>query len=1795
MAPATLPLFGFLSVWATLAVGVGAVSIPIIIHLLNRRRFRVVVWAAMRFLLAAQKQNTRKMRLEQLVLLAVRTLLLLLVILAMASVTSWAEELWRAAWPEGGGLTRLQRGRTHKILVLDGSLSMAVKTQDGKTCFDGARELALRMVQGAGPGDGFNVVVMKDAPHWLVAETALDAAKVLKELESVQGAHGNADVLGTLNLVAAKLNESGNRFDSREVYFFTDLQRSTWAPTASGDAKKDAKPARHESVLEELQKRARTIFVDVGRDQVQNVAVSDVGLGDSIVTTGTVVPILSSVENFGSQPRDRQRVELLVGRARSAANDPAFALRKVAEEIVTLKSGERVRVPFLHKFNAPGTYAIQVRAPEDELDVDDSRTVIVTVKDTLPALLVDGKSTAVMRFDKAAEYLSVALNPYPRGSEPRWAPIRPEVVSVSDFSDPNHKKSNLAAYDCVFLCDVGQFQASEVRRLETHLRRGGGVVFCLGDRVAEHLESYNRLLYRNGNGILPAQLIGLPEVPKNVYFTFQAAEESFREPPLRAFGDEKDRQTLRTPRFRQYVRAKLAADARLRKILSFTPDQDRQDKKADGPAPPPKTALNLPTDDPAIVEWQPPLPHVEKLKGSNDSTRLTNRAPTRYRGKVILITTSVNLDWNSWAGSPSYGALMQELLRVAVSGKLRERALVVGSLIEEYLDTSSPDLKATLYVPRRDDLPIKSRTQGNDDVVVFRHTDTDQSGIYRLTIGDDVTEYLFAVNVPTATPDQRGSESDLTRLTKDQLKAAFPSWDFQLVTRLGDVRHGATALTEDGEIQRGAIGPGIAHVLLLVVLVLLLLEVVLAWKFGHYSVVAGATQPPRGTGFGPLVVAVVAIACFCLTAGTLVHAAYTGDFLGFLPDGLRGAVEGWLGVAPPAPGENSVWHLEFLPFLRSATEDPWWAAGIGLAALVLVTMIYWRENVAAGGTYRFLLGSLRVFLVFLTLAVLLPQVQLRFERRGWPELVLVLDDSLSMSHKADIYSDEGVIKIVDTFSEKIKARAEEQFAEQLKDLQTRRRQATVAELAALDEQIKTLEAQRANLQSPSWRPTRLQLAQMLVSREDPDWLNILLTRRQMKIHLFHLDAAGRLVKLKDAKGHGIEIVDASAAGQQQRARQALNSLVPRGQDSRLGAAVRQLLDYYRGSSLAAVVLVTDGVTTKDETLGQVADYAGQRAVPLFFVGIGDDHEVRDLKLESVQFENTVYVNDRVVFEARVSGRGRKELSVPVVLKLQEKVGKGPDGKDQFVEKELMREKVQLDPQGKTSKVRLRHQPTEAGKKTYIVELLPESDDPDRSANPADRRQRCNVFVHDTKQIKVLYVEGSPRYEFRYIKYLLEREVLDKKRNRSIELKVLLTDADENFPEQDKTALADFPVTKQELFQYDVIIVGDVDPASAKLGPQRLRDLADFVRERGGGLLFIAGSLYNPHAYKNTALANILPIDLSGQPAPEQERTEGYRPELTPVGRLNPIFRFSPDDADNLAIWQRLTPIYWHAEGYRPKPLAEVLLVHPKQKADGKGGKGEDGRHALAVQQFVGAGRCLFFGFDESWRWRLREDELRFNQFWIQTMRYLARTRLSYTDLRLDRQTDYRVGEPIKVTVRFPDNVPIPGLEPGGKGPRSEVRVMVEHKPPPGAEDGSGTEIQSLQLAKVDGSWATYETHLMRTREGEYRFWLSTPDVSKMQPDGLPPEETAKVRQPPGERELLRMNQEEMKQAAEATQGQFYTLATADKLLDELPAGTRVVVHTPVPPQLLWNQVFCFVLVLLLLSAEWILRKRKHLL
>jgi hypothetical protein len=1678
--------FLFETIGGVAAAAVGAVSVPIIIHLLNRRRFKIVTWAAMRFLLNAEKKNSRRLRLEQLILLAVRCLVLMLLLAAMAiTLVPGTEDLLRWLFPDKVVFANRAGGRrTHKIVVVDGSFSMATKVGE-ETAFERARTLAAQLVSNSSRGDGFSVVLMSAPPRRVVPEPSEDSSKVSKEIERLHLPHGNADLIGTLNTVESLLRASPEKFEEREVYFLTDLQKSTWILK---------QPGAIASTLQKIQAKARTIFVDVGRDGINNLAVTSLTLGEPLATVGRDTAITAIVHNFSTETREGVRVELWVGKARSTKDEPPMELRVAHQRVEKIPPGRDTPLSFTYKFTTPGDYVLQVRLDNDGLPLDDTRSAVVTVKESVPIMLVDGKSTEGELLDRGAEWLKLALNPFENTPIPGFLPFRPKVLTESQFADVG--LGDLTDYDCVCFCDVARISPAEVRRLETHLRRGGGAIFAMGDHV--DFGAYNEALYRNGQGLLPARLEKKQTAKDRTWFQFK--DDDFTKPPLTAFGNQDDRASLDAARFRQYVKVVLADRGGPRRVLNYGP------VAAPGPMGP--SLDGMPVGEPAIVEWQPP---AAAFAADNEQAARDRQPGAHARGRVLLLTSTANMDWNSWPASPSYLAFMQELMRFAVSGRLKEQAVSVGDPLEEFLPPGAGAMDADVSTP--DGRKETARTHSSEETNVLRWTDTDVSGIYRAVIGSHPQEHLFAVNVPAATLAEEASESDLTRATRDDLNRAYPEWQLQLVADLSDVSHsgGPTAAESAEDRVPQPIAPEIAQWLLLAVLALVLIEVIMAWRFAHYSGVASNEAiPSAGTWLPALALGLLALAGFVI-GGSLLQYWFTGEFLG-KPEFLRHFLEWLFGMAAPPPGEANHWELQFQSSVWDTEVDPWLAGLVAILGTALVIFIYREEASATHRVLRLVFVSLRVGLLLLML-LLVREPQMIFVHQGLPDVVILIDDSLSMS-TVDNYQDDTVRAAADALG---------------KD----------AGLTAQD---------------------RLNLAKALVTRPKGDWLATLLTKRQAKVHVYHCSTrAARIADVEDAD----HLKTAAEAVQKLNAD-------PQNDSSQLGTAVRQAINDFRGSSLSAVIMLTDGVTTEGEDLEKVSKYASQMGVPLFFIGFGDAHEAKDLYLHDLQSEESVYVNDNIIFTVRLTGHGFPDLTVPV--ELREK------GKD----KVLASQNVKVDPSGKPEKVRIDYRPKEEGEKIFELRVPVQEGEVNVENNVVER----TINVRKTKLIHILYVEGEPRWEFRYVKALLERENQRVEGNKSFDLKVLLLGADPNWIGQDKSAISEFP-PKNELQHFDVVILGDFDPKLLPKGNENLQNVADFVKERGGGLLMIAGDRYAPHAYKGTPLQDVLPIDLltDRQPDVPPNPAEAFRPELSPIGRMHPIFSFnSRDEKENDEIWSGLKEMYWWSEGYEAKRAAEVLVTHPwLRRAGGKVARvqnaGLDG-HPLVVQQFVGSGRSLFFGINETWRWRWREGELRFNQFWIQTMRYLARSRTGKVELRLDKQTPYRRGEPIRVTVRFPDDAPPPPAE-------TEVKVVVERRPPKAAP--GDVDVQTITLAKVEGSRSNFEALLTRTPEGDYHFWLNSPAVQPR------PKAECKVLAPPGEMEVLRMNQMEMERAAEETRGRFYTLIDADQVLSDLPPGTRVTLNSSGPPLALWNLPWVFALALGLLTLEWVLRKRKNLL
>lgn len=1664
----TVPLAAFSPGLAAVAA-LAAVAVPVVIHLLFRKRYQIIPWAAVRFLFMAEKRHRR--RIEQWALLAVRMLAILLPLLAMLAAMPWMESLWqtiRAGEPE----TLAHASRTHHIFVLDASLSMSATDSDdqNKSRFTHAKQMLKEVIRAANAGDGFTLIALVGSPQMIVPGPSNDPDKVLAELDAIGPTHAVADSSATLALIGDALARSPRAYPRRQVTIFTDLQRSAWASTLprSEEGRPDA--------WQKLVGRAEVAVVDLAGTDLDNVAVTHVAIEDAVPLIGQPITVTVTIQNFGQSERRLVDIEMEVERPVGTAAPPPPPRQAVTRRLDSIPAGEQATVTFnlegLHGFRDRGPHVVRVKLREgDQLAADDTRSVVVEVRDALSVVLVNGKPDAEP-LRRASEYLSRALAP--PGAKPGTTPARPRTLTPTEFADP--VLGDLSNIDCVFLCDVPNFTPATVARLEAHLKRGGGLVIGLGPNAAANRDAYNRLLFNDGNGLLPGPLGSVASAgSEEPGFRLAADNAAFRGPPLAAFASDTARAGLVTVPFRSYVRLEVPADGRGQRVLSFVPADQ---------APTVTDAQHSP--DAAVVAWP------------------------RHRGRVVVFTSTFNAEWTDWPVLPSYLPFAHELLRFAVSNPDRHN-LRVGDAIEEFFPATSAGQTATLSGPGT---TLQRTIELQDETGVVRFPETRLNGTYRLEVGGDRNR-VFAVNVVAANP-AGGSESDLHRLGPKELKL-LPA--VQFVTDYAAIAPTSEEGTGQPTTMPRPWGPGIARVLVLFVLALLLLEVMLAWRLGPAragGVSANAVRPvERKWWLRPISSTAAAVILFAGVAVVAIwaHAEVSGQLLGFLPEDWRQSLESAAGVPAAAPGEGTRWRLESLStFSRGGTNDRLIARALAIAAFFAIVWVYLRERRAVGSTRRVVLPALLRFTVLLiALFIVLPQLRVAFDREGWPDVAIVLDTSASMGTVDDI-----------------------------KDPAVREKADELAKIAGVPSEY------------------RLRLAQHLLTRPGMDWLDHLLTRRQVKVHIYTVADQTRLVATAD------EPQDAGSV------RDTLLAVKPDGPASRLGDGVQAVLKAFRGSSLAAVVMFTDGINTAGDELPKAGREAARSGVPLFFVGVGDTREKPDLILADLQAEEVVTANDEMVFQARLTARGPDvPKTVPVVL--YEKRGEAL--------MERARVTVSPDATGNPVPVELRYTPKEPGERTFVIEVPALPGETDTANN---RLQRV-VVVAESKRARVLFIEGYPRYEYRFVKALLERETDARGGTKAVDLKVLLLDASPGWAETDRSALPEFP-TRDQLFEYDMVILGDVDPRQLPKPARAAQDLADFVRIRGGGLLLIAGEHAGPLAFADTPLADVLPVvpgeSYSSRITPDnQPITDGFRLKPTATGFTHPLFRFAPGEVDSRKIATNLQPMFWFATGYKRKLSAEVLATHPAKLADG-GAAGEF--HPLVLQQFAGSGRVLFLGFDETWRWRFRSDEEHFNRFWKQAIRMLSRSRLGRIELRLDKQTPYRRDEKMTVTVRFPDDTPAP---PDG----AAVRVAVQHTPAAGTER-IGPDTTTLQLAKIPGSRATYRAALTRTSEGEYRFWLTEPEVA-----GSRPRAEAKVLPPHGEMDRLDMDRAELVRAAEESHGKFYTLAEADRVLDDLPDVPRVPLNQPCPPFMLWNQPLLYALMALLLTSEWLLRKRERLL
>lgn len=490
-------------------------SAPFLIHLWNKRRYRELDWAAMDYLLAALKSNSRKLLVEQWVLLAMRMLAVGLLAIAVA------QPFW-----ESMGLSFEPGERTHRLIVVDASYSMDFQPGDTSR-FARAKELASAIVRNSQEGDGFTLILLGQPPQAVISTPAYARETVLQEIEELTHPQAGGDLPATLLRVEQVLQQARREHPKlvrEEVDWITDLGVQTWNPRfASPEMEADF---HHR--LEQIANQSAMVILDVGQQAGGNLAITNFTSTAAAPVVGRDVEFLAQAENFSRQARARVVLEFLVDGTRAD------------QVIVDLPASGAVDLPpFRHRFSSPGEHRVEIRAPADSLPPDDRRYLSVPVRDAFRVLCIDGKPSGVP-FESETDYLQAALQSSAAGG---GAPI-----DVSVRSELALLQQNLSDYDAIFLCNVRRFREAEATQLRQFVERGGGLITFLGDQIVP--DNYNQVLGNPAQPVLPAR-IG-PLIEHDPAETEELDPQGYRHPLLDPFRNNEQVALDRTPVYKYY-------------------------------------------------------------------------------------------------------------------------------------------------------------------------------------------------------------------------------------------------------------------------------------------------------------------------------------------------------------------------------------------------------------------------------------------------------------------------------------------------------------------------------------------------------------------------------------------------------------------------------------------------------------------------------------------------------------------------------------------------------------------------------------------------------------------------------------------------------------------------------------------------------------------------------------------------------------------------------------------------------------------------------------------------------------------------------------------------------------------------------------------------------------------------------------------------------------------------------------------------------------------------------------------
>jgi len=619
-----------------LGMGALAVSVPIIIHLLNRRRFKVVDWAAMDFLKQAEKLNKRRVQLEDLLLLLLRCLAMLLIGLLLS----------RPFLKSGFVGSLITNARSERIFILDDSPSMGARGPDGTALDVAVRKLGdyLSDLASDESGDAATLYLTSNSEKPLFAGVPLKSNSLTEMLEAIDGLEPSdhpADYTEVLSRVRRRMQEKSSSLN-RILFVMTDLRQRDWAgagPTAIEDEEGSA-GAEDEievvtSTLANLQTLSKDLagcfLIDFGSSDTANLEVISITPQDKTLVGGVPTRFDVTVRNHGSQPATD--VAISFGAASQLPMDDIIA---------RIPPGGTASVPFTYSFareeseeagntGRPAAMRAVIKPDgngSDMLDADNERLFPGRVMPGVRVVIVDGNHEA--RADKTESFfLKRALAP--RGNMASGMDVK--VMGVEEFDDVALNEVQYLVlcntYRVTNRADRNNERLDEIR---AWVESGGGLFIALGDEVDE--DYYNQKLYQDGKGLLPLKLLRMSgDETGETWANYQLLTANH--PALKVFeGDANP----------------LLADVKVfRWWQCELPVFDAADDNNDA------------EDDTSTLSADGSVQILARFTNGEADPALVEAAVGE--GRVLVSTTALDLDWSNWPKEFSYLSQQVDLSR----------------------------------------------------------------------------------------------------------------------------------------------------------------------------------------------------------------------------------------------------------------------------------------------------------------------------------------------------------------------------------------------------------------------------------------------------------------------------------------------------------------------------------------------------------------------------------------------------------------------------------------------------------------------------------------------------------------------------------------------------------------------------------------------------------------------------------------------------------------------------------------------------------------------------------------------------------------------------------------------------------------------------------------------------------------------------------------------------------------------------------------------------------------------------